>query len=241
MGGGLCKSCYLKHRYHTDGGKTKQQMQDYAAAHPRMRAAIWRKHAYGLSEVEWFALYEKHNGRCAICGKPEPINKLNIDHCHATDRVRGMLCGHCNKGLGHFFDKPHLVERATEYLRQDEKMPRKKTIDPIDQILSFAETAETSTILIVIGLLNREVKKRQPPAEVKPVTRRRRIKPAPAQTLTETAAAEMPVLNPPKPKPRRRRMRADSKPPASEATPIVPLQSEVGEGDPAGDETYTGN
>jgi hypothetical protein len=52
---------------------------------------------------------------CVICGAGGP---LVVDHCHASGKVRGMLCSHCNRGLGHFRDDPELLEFAAEYLRQ---------------------------------------------------------------------------------------------------------------------------
>ena len=50
---------------------------------------------------------------CVICGSTE---KLVVDHCHTTNQVRGMLCNHCNRGLGHFRDDPALLEFARIYL-----------------------------------------------------------------------------------------------------------------------------
>lgn len=50
---------------------------------------------------------------CVICGSTE---KLVVDHCHTTNQVRGMLCNHCNRGLGHFRDNPQLLEFARIYL-----------------------------------------------------------------------------------------------------------------------------
>lgn len=50
---------------------------------------------------------------CVICGDAGP---LVVDHEHATGKVRGMLCNHCNRGLGHFRDSPLLLEFAAQYL-----------------------------------------------------------------------------------------------------------------------------
>lgn len=52
--------------------------------------------------------------QCVICGDD---GLLVVDHDHDTGQVRGMLCSHCNRGLGHFRDDPLLLEFAAEYLR----------------------------------------------------------------------------------------------------------------------------
>ena len=50
---------------------------------------------------------------CQICGKKED---LVVDHNHKTNVVRGILCNHCNRGIGHFLDNESLLELAIKYL-----------------------------------------------------------------------------------------------------------------------------
>lgn len=74
------------------------------------------KKRYGIDLVEYKRLVELQKGLCAICGKFEG-EKLHIDHCHETNKVRGLLCGSCNRGLGMFKDDVMLFNKAIDYLK----------------------------------------------------------------------------------------------------------------------------
>nr|WP_308440241.1 endonuclease VII domain-containing protein [Streptomyces mashuensis] len=52
-------------------------------------------------------------GVCCICLSARPVH---VDHCHATDKVRGVLCFSCNAALGQFKDRPDALRRAADYL-----------------------------------------------------------------------------------------------------------------------------
>jgi hypothetical protein len=54
-------------------------------------------------------------GLCMICAKHE--EPLQVDHCHRTERVRGLLCGDCNRMLAAGQDEPQILEQAAGYLR----------------------------------------------------------------------------------------------------------------------------
>jgi hypothetical protein len=62
-------------------------------------------------------LLERQGYACAICGKLLPPGGGQIDHCHVSDRVRGILCHACNHGLGSLQEDPDLLEHAALYLR----------------------------------------------------------------------------------------------------------------------------
>lgn len=56
-----------------------------------------------------------------ICGisEDEIGKKLDVDHCHNSGRVRGVLCNPCNVVLGHARDRADLLEAAAKYLRDN--------------------------------------------------------------------------------------------------------------------------
>jgi len=72
------------------------------------------KRTFGLSPEERATLIESQGGTCAICDGPPQ----HIDHDHTTGKVRGVLCGPCNMGLGQFQDDPTRLARAATYLRR---------------------------------------------------------------------------------------------------------------------------
>lgn len=73
----------------------------------------------GFTLAEYDEMLEEQGNGCVICGKtPEENGKhLFVDHDHNTGEVRGLLCHHCNTGLGMFRDTPILLLRAVEYLK----------------------------------------------------------------------------------------------------------------------------
>ena len=75
-----------------------------------------RQKRYGLSRSEYSAMMQKQQGTCAICERCFDNLKVYIDHDHATNRVRGLLCLQCNASLGNMRDDIRLLRRAVEYL-----------------------------------------------------------------------------------------------------------------------------
>lgn len=73
---------------------------------------------YSISVADLERIRAKQRGRCAICQRSETQvgAKLQVDHCHDTGRVRGLLCPPCNWGIGRLRDDPERVWRAFAYL-----------------------------------------------------------------------------------------------------------------------------
>lgn len=77
---------------------------------------------YNLNLEQFNDLLKNQNNKCAICGyeKKEDKNFFPVvDHCHETNKVRGLLCMNCNMGLGKFFDNINILEKAIKYLKGD--------------------------------------------------------------------------------------------------------------------------
>jgi protein-arginine kinase activator protein McsA len=70
-----------------------------------------------LSKEKYNAMLESQHNSCAICKRLFSYDlKPVIDHNHATENVRGILCGACNGGLGLFKDNKILLLSAISYL-----------------------------------------------------------------------------------------------------------------------------
>ena len=72
---------------------------------------------YGITIEDKAEMAKAQGDRCAICKEPlADAVTICVDHCHESDQIRGILCHHCNIGLGHFRDSPKLLQRAAHYL-----------------------------------------------------------------------------------------------------------------------------
>lgn len=74
--------------------------------------------AYGITLQEYNEILESQGGVCAICGGTESAKgrMMAVDHCHETGTIRGILCSHCNRGLGFFRDNIDSLQSAIKYL-----------------------------------------------------------------------------------------------------------------------------
>lgn len=124
-----CKQCHSRRRYN------KRRMDLKFAAEDRERSRRFRKEKpelsrwyvtnatlkkkYGITLEEYNDLLRQQNNLCAICSrKCSTGNKLAVDHCHNTGKIRGLLCQGCNTSLGKMNDDPDLLRKAIDYLEK---------------------------------------------------------------------------------------------------------------------------
>ena len=70
---------------------------------------------YGVTLVVYDAMLKAQNGCCAICGKTQS-KAFDVDHCHVTGKVRGLLCSTCNRLIGYAKDDPRILQAALRYI-----------------------------------------------------------------------------------------------------------------------------
>ncbi len=86
----------------------------------RRKLNLRRRYDLSLDDVD--RMLKLSDYACSICyvtvslDSPTHKNKPHIDHDHVTGSIRGILCGHCNTGLGAFKDNPVLLDAAKAYL-----------------------------------------------------------------------------------------------------------------------------
>jgi hypothetical protein len=89
---------------------------------PGQHRDISLRHRFGIDSNQYESMLKIQGGKCAICGADNPrrVNQkyFHVDHNHVTGEIRGLLCHHCNAGIGFLDDDPERLEAATKYLRE---------------------------------------------------------------------------------------------------------------------------
>ncbi len=110
--------------YVKPNGKSKRACRECA----RANMVTQNVKRYGISKINFEALIEAQDSRCAICkGKFwDEVSSPHIDHDHACCNeqmrscgkcIRGLLCRGCNQVLGCAKDNIETLKAATKYLQ----------------------------------------------------------------------------------------------------------------------------
>lgn len=118
--------------YHKNKARLTHNALTWKQAHPESKELCaqyyqlnkdrWRsislKKNYGLTLSDYDKMLSDQQGRCAICETTSPggLGRFNVDHCHKTHKIRGLLCQRCNLAIGQFEDSCDLLVNAIKYL-----------------------------------------------------------------------------------------------------------------------------
>ena len=126
-----CKKCItdlpLDNYYFNKNGKYKRQnvckkcmnIYDYETDKNHKL-----KKAYGITLDEYNKLLSKQKNKCSICeidnnGKyRNKARAFAVDHCHNTNKIRGLLCSDCNIAIGLLKDNTKHLQSAINYLNK---------------------------------------------------------------------------------------------------------------------------
>ena len=96
----------------------------YCSPECKGRNAYYKRN-YGIDEADLAVMKKEQDNKCYLCGsegfligKNNHSEKLAVDHCHKSGKVRKLLCHNCNRGLGLYKDNPDLLRKAAEYVEQ---------------------------------------------------------------------------------------------------------------------------
>ena len=108
-----CKDCYNK-----DSNRARQ-----ARGTTDKDRDTRFKRVFGISIDDYNEMLRNQDYKCAICGTTESENKkrLAVDHCHTTNKVRKLLCHHCNCALGMVNDDKEILISMLSYLKEFEQ------------------------------------------------------------------------------------------------------------------------
>jgi hypothetical protein len=75
---------------------------------------------YGITTPQKLTMLDLQDGRCMICRDEIEFNSTtkgaNVDHCHKTGQVRGIVCSNCNTWIGYVENKSINLDKLISYL-----------------------------------------------------------------------------------------------------------------------------
>lgn len=121
---GSCKVCWnAASRAHQKANpeRYREYGRSSRAKQDRWVRTIWER--WRLTPEDFDAMAAQ-GGLCLICKKPprhkstltDEIQRFHVDHDHRTGKIRGLLCGTCNRMLGQAQDDPAVLRAGADYL-----------------------------------------------------------------------------------------------------------------------------
>lgn len=110
---------YNHHYYDVDKESQKERHRQWRKRNKNKIKEYALIHTYGITLDEYTEIYQKQKGLCAGCYEQM---KLSVDHCHKTQRIRGLLCIKCNTILGFVNDDIQILKSLISYLEKHDNI-----------------------------------------------------------------------------------------------------------------------
>jgi hypothetical protein len=112
-----CKKCMNSYNFQYCK-RNRKKRNEQAREKYRTKYSEHLKYKYNITLDDYNSMFQNQAGCCAICNihQNELNTKLHIDHCHNTNKIRGLLCSNCNTSLGLMKDDTFRLEKAIKYL-----------------------------------------------------------------------------------------------------------------------------
>lgn len=104
-----CKQCH------------KDKMSGWNKENVDRKREMQLKRNFNMTLEDYNNILERQGGCCGICGSNENISggrsiQFAVDHCHTSQRIRGLLCTKCNRSLGQLGDTYDSILKVLKYL-----------------------------------------------------------------------------------------------------------------------------
>lgn len=117
-----CSAAYQKQYQEKNKERLKEKKKHYHSQTKEYRRWYTIKKRYGLTKEEYENMLLLQNNKCAICENTKSghrnTDEMVVDHCHKTNKVRGLLCNRCNTLLGLIEDNPTFMQNISKYLNK---------------------------------------------------------------------------------------------------------------------------
>lgn len=124
-----CKKCkneysklYMKDpkNKHLKYEKIKRNRRNNPDLYKKIQRKYDLKKKFNITLEQYNEILKKQNNCCDICKKSNlnEIKDLSVDHCHKTNKIRGLLCQNCNTALGLLKEDRQIFENGIKYINK---------------------------------------------------------------------------------------------------------------------------
>ena len=70
--------------------------------------------------AHYYSKLSEYDSHCEICGRHASLlnRRLDLDHNHNTNQLRGLLCTNCNQRIGLCWEDVRILKNTVEYINK---------------------------------------------------------------------------------------------------------------------------